>query len=348
MDLEGGRHVTRNKTDLSSRETELAFLFRALDAERWESAMGVDFTLQTEKYRSMIVEEAKTRVELRNPTFSSCGIYDRVYNLKLFTDPVKLKLFLTGNVLTEDNATITLSDFVGKQMLTVGDIICAENNAPMVIVLQNIQIVLRVLLSNEFSEVMETFINDLQGTLRPLELVKANLLTYTVEGVIRKFFKVVRSERTGSSPVIIKVKNPNECATYLQSLFHQLKDKLADHQTRGVEESYYNLRAGQNVSISRATFSITATSIKQEPGIKKKQSSRPCTGFTGGQVKVKSKDGSPYKCAHGKVRTFRHVNLKDLSEEEVSELVAKLPDIAQADCRKALKKSSGLLTSTGK
>ena len=36
--------------------------------------MGVDYLLQTEKYRIMIVEEAETRTELRKSAFASCGL----------------------------------------------------------------------------------------------------------------------------------------------------------------------------------------------------------------------------------------------------------------------------------
>jgi hypothetical protein len=60
-DLDGGRYQTRNKKDLGTREEELHFLFRALDVERREGAIGVDYVLQTEKYRALIVSEAKSR-----------------------------------------------------------------------------------------------------------------------------------------------------------------------------------------------------------------------------------------------------------------------------------------------
>ena len=111
-DLEGGKFNTRNKTDLEGREKELNFLFRALDFDRREYAMGVDYLLRTEKYRIMIVEEAETRTELRKAAFASCGLYDRVFTLRLFTDPGKLNVFLTGNVLSGDSITVTLHDLL--------------------------------------------------------------------------------------------------------------------------------------------------------------------------------------------------------------------------------------------
>ena len=209
-DLEGGRFHTRNKTDLEGRERELNFLFRALDFERREYAMGVDYVLQTEKYRIMIVEEAETRTELRKEAFASCGLYDRVFTLRLFTDPGKLKLFLTGNVLSGDSITVTLHDFMGLQKLSEGDFICPQQNKPLVEILRNVQLAMQVLLSDHFKDVFEQFIFLLEGPLRPLELVKSNLLIFTVEECLRVFFKLVRSERTGSCPVITLVRNPEE------------------------------------------------------------------------------------------------------------------------------------------
>jgi hypothetical protein len=127
-DLEGGQYITRNKTDLEGRERDLNFLSRALDKDKREYVMGVNYLLQTEKYRILIVEEAMTRTELRKHTFASCGLYDRVFTLRLFTDPGKLKLFLTENVLSGDPITVTLLDFMGSQQLSEGDIICPNQN----------------------------------------------------------------------------------------------------------------------------------------------------------------------------------------------------------------------------
>ena len=239
--MEGGEYHTRNKTDLEARERDLNFLFRALDYERREYAMGVDYLLQTEKYRVMIVEEAETRTELRKAAFASCGLYDRVFTLRLFTDPVKLKLFLTGNVLSGDSITVTLLDFMGSQQLSEGDIICPQQNKPLVDILRNLQLVMQVLLSDHFRDSFEPFIFFLEGPLRPLELVKSNLLIFTVEESLRVFFKLVRSERTGSCPIVTLVRNPEECAGYLQSLFGKLKERLSDHQLRRSEEEYFEM-----------------------------------------------------------------------------------------------------------
>jgi hypothetical protein len=343
-DLEGGRYNTRNKTDLEGRERDLNFLFRALDYERREYAMGVDYLLQTEKYRIMIVEEAETRTELRKAAFASCGLYDRVFNLRLFTDPVKLKLFLTGNVLSGDAMTVTLFDFMGSQQLSEGDIICPQQNKPLVDTLRNLQLVMQVLLSDHFKDSFEPFIFFLEGPLRPLELVKSNLLIFTVEESLRVFFKLVRSERTGSGPIVTSVRNPEECAVYLQSLFCKLKERLSDHQLRRSEEEYFEMflsnKMQSNKKIS-ATKTQTIT-IKQP----KKVSSRPCTGFIGEQLKAVLADGARYTCAFGSDCVFRHVTIKGKSQKEMSELFAQLPALARTDFRKVSKTQSSLHPAT--
>ena len=332
-DLDGGRYHTRNKTDLGTREEELHFLFRALDVDRREGAMGVDYLLQKEKYRALIVSEAKSRTELRNPAYTSCGLYDRVYKLRLFTEPVKLKLFLTGNVLTEEIPTLTLIDFMGSQPLVEGEFICPKQNAPLVATLQNLQLVLQVLLSNEFEDSIEPFISHLQGKLRPLELVKSNLLRFTVEAVLRKFFNVVSTVRTSKLPGVAAVKTSAKCSAYLQSLFSDLKETLSDHQSRGIEESYFHRAMGLNIS----SASVLSNESKPDLPTKTKVTGRPCSGFIGEQLKAKLADGSLYKCTYGADCTFRHATIKGKSDKELSELLSQLPSLAQADCRKVLK-----------
>ena len=58
LDMDGVRHGTRNKADLAVREKDLGLCFRALDPERWEFAMGVDFLLQSDGHHRTILERA--------------------------------------------------------------------------------------------------------------------------------------------------------------------------------------------------------------------------------------------------------------------------------------------------
>ena len=128
--------------------------------------------------------------------------------------------------------------------------------------MQNLQIVLQVLLSNDFEESIEPFIYHLQGKLRPLELVKSNLLRFTVEAVLRKFFKVVSTVRMGKLPLVAAVKTSAECSAYLQSLFSDLKETLSDHQSRGIEESYFHRAEGLKITPASTVSSESQSDVQ--------------------------------------------------------------------------------------
>ena len=116
----------------------------------------------------------------------------------MFLTPNKLELFLTGNALVEGTtSTLTVEDFSGKDKITTTNAICPEQNRPLADVLRNFQMTLEILLSGSFEGVMEAFIADLEGKLRLLELVTSDFLRYSVEEVIKKFFRVIRGN---SSP----------------------------------------------------------------------------------------------------------------------------------------------------
>ena len=85
------------------------------------------------------------------------------------------------------------------------------------------QVTLEILLSDSFEGVMEAFIADLEGKLRPLELVTSDFLRYSVEEVIKKFFRVIRSEKRGTTPDSYLVSNPAECATFLKEMLSRFQ-----------------------------------------------------------------------------------------------------------------------------
>ena len=99
LDLDGVKHHTRNKADLSLRERELAFLLRAMDSKRREYSVASDLSLQTEVYRRMLCEQSDTQAEDMKHTFMSCGLLSRVQRLQIFGKTEKLKLLLMGYVL---------------------------------------------------------------------------------------------------------------------------------------------------------------------------------------------------------------------------------------------------------
>ena len=50
--------------------------------------MGADFSLQTEDYMVMVTEQGRTRNELRQKAYLSCGILERMHGLSIFTNSV--------------------------------------------------------------------------------------------------------------------------------------------------------------------------------------------------------------------------------------------------------------------
>jgi hypothetical protein len=193
MDLDGVRHVTRNKTDISLRERELAFILRAMDSRKREYSVGSDATLQTETYRRMLCEQAMTQAEDRKHIFISCGLLTRVQRLQIFFKTEKLKLLLTGCVLLEGSAepTLTLEDFITTEKISARSIPCPNNNTGLISMLKNFQLVMQIVFSEAFESCLNVFIDHLEGALRPLDLVAADLLRHSVELTLRMVFRTI-------------------------------------------------------------------------------------------------------------------------------------------------------------
>ena len=342
LDLDGCKHSTRNKSDIALREKVLGFSFRAIDKERWEYVMGTDFLLQAAEYRVTIMQQGRLRAEHRHKAFTSCGFFDRIQGLPFLQKHSQIELLLTGQVLVEGEVpTLTLEDFVDGDKLSTGMVVCAEQNRPMVFVLKNLQMTLQVYLSSEFEGCFNPFIALLEGVKRPMELVAADFLKYSIEENLRKFFRVVSSERASATSEDAPLTNPGHCATFLSNLFVQLASDLGDHQLRAVEEEYFRMRLVREARITQK--SSTSTPLKASTPAKaaerrKESPLRPCAGHLGKQLKAVFPDGRPYKCSYGKACKFRHVGKVGKTPPELLELIAQLPSAAQEDLRKMTKK----------
>ena len=84
VDLDGGRHTTRTKTDISQREKDLYFVFRAMDHQKRDHCISPDVTLQPEEYRNMICEQYETQSGHRHEAFAACSLVGRVQRLFIF------------------------------------------------------------------------------------------------------------------------------------------------------------------------------------------------------------------------------------------------------------------------
>lgn len=228
--MDGIEHPTRFKENLASRETDLRFLFRTLERNRWFAAMGSEYILQEEEYRSLLIEESMASSQSRNEAFATSIYYDKVTALPLFTDPSKLRLYLTGNVfMGGPSPTVTMDDFTsstGNESRDRGHGLGSPFRN-LVSTLNNIHVVFQLLLSESFNMTFENFIYRLEAT-RKIEarLVPFDEIRQAVENVLSKFFRVVRTERPTDLAVYIQI--PEQCATYLGGLFETLLDRCTD------------------------------------------------------------------------------------------------------------------------
>ena len=299
--------------------------------------MGTDFLLQAAEYRVTIMQQGRHRAEHRHKAFTSCGFFDRIQGLSLLQKHGKIGLLLTGQILVEgDVPTLILEDFVDGDKLSTGLAVCAEQNRPMVGVLKNIQMTLQVYLSSEFEGCFNPFIALLEGVTRPMELVAADFLKYSVEENLRKFIRIVSSERASTTSDEAPLTNSGESAAYLYNLLDELADDLGDHRHRAIEEEYFRMRLVREARIIQKSASTPSkvTERKMESPL------RPCALHLGKQLKALFPDGRPYKCIYGKNCKFDHVSKVGKTPSELLGIISQLPSAAQEDLRKMTKKTA--------
>jgi hypothetical protein len=110
--LDGGRHVTRSKSELSIREKDMHLGFRVVDPERWPHLMGGDWVLQPAEYARTITEQVRRRPQHRDMAFQTCGLLVRIEKMDLTNKIEKLKSLMTGNFYGAGKGTsIEIHDF---------------------------------------------------------------------------------------------------------------------------------------------------------------------------------------------------------------------------------------------
>jgi hypothetical protein len=341
MNLDGDAFAMRDKNDIGAREKKLFTLFRMLDKLRWEYAMGPDYKLQTEEYRNTIMQQGRTRGDHKHKAFLTTSFLDRIQGLHLVQKSDDLELLLTGQLFVEGGSpTLELMDFAipnSSERISTGSSVCPFQNRPLVALLRNLQDTLMVFFSSAYQTCLDDFIKDLEGSERPMELVAADFLKYSVEETLRKFFRVIRSERRGPDSTEMPISNPEQCAAYLRSLFHQLSRDMKDDATRWVEEDYYRMRVAREAESPKPT---TPSSRTPEKSTEKASTSRPCAGHLGKQLKAVMPDGTGYKCKFGRTCIFKHIGKTGKSHAELLELIAQMPASAQGDLKAAIKKSA--------
>ena len=141
MNLGGESFSMRDKTDNGAKGKKLFLLFRILEKNRWEYAMGPDYKLQTEEYRNTVIQERRTRGDHKHKAFLTTSFLDIIQGLHLVKKSDVLELLLTGALFVEGGApTLELTDFAipnSSEALSTGNTICPYQNRPLVALLRN-------------------------------------------------------------------------------------------------------------------------------------------------------------------------------------------------------------------
>ena len=113
-----------------------------------------------------------------------------------------------------------------------------NNNVGIIAALKNLQMVMQIIFSEFFETCLESFIQNLEGSFRPMEPVAADFLKYAVELTLRRIFRIIRSVKSTSLEGF-SVRIPELCAALLTTSFDALAEKLSDHQSMTRQDAYF-------------------------------------------------------------------------------------------------------------
>jgi hypothetical protein len=279
------------------------------------------------------------------------GLTQQLQGLTIFRDKGKLKSLLTCSILVHSSSepTLTLDDFVIGHKISNKSSACPSNNIGMISTLENPQVALQLVFSNEFFECFKPFIEDFHGVKRPMQVVAADLLRFSVETTLRKFFTMVRSVRGSSLPDQLSLKTPKHCLDYFKSLFAKLSVSLSHFPTMQQHEAYFRFRLarrnemeGPSKTAGKAAKVVTPTvtfqiSDKGKSSGAPPSSSKPCAGFLGGLLGAVNKNGRPYRCNYGSGCSFQHVTPVGKTDDQLTAFEDAMSPVARVDLRKAMK-----------
>jgi hypothetical protein len=112
----------------------------------------------------------------------------------------RYKLFLLRYVLLEgsDEPTLSLENFVTQEKISTKLTPCTSSNVGLVSALKNLQLSMQIVFSEFFETCLDSFIENWEGAFRPMELVAADFLKHSVELVLRRSFRIIRSVKSSS------------------------------------------------------------------------------------------------------------------------------------------------------
>jgi hypothetical protein len=192
---------------------------------------------------------------------------------------------------------------------------------------------------------LDIFIEQLEGAYRPMELVAADFLKYSVELTLRNFFRVIRSVKS-SSIIGFSVEGPELCSKFMTNSFDKLAADLASHASMVRQDAFFRLRLARmtdtssvskaeqpNQKVEKQTVKFAETKMDDKVG---PVATKVCSGHIGKQLGAVRKDGRPYACGYGKDCTFSHVTIANKTDQRLTEIVASMPSPIQQDLLKAI------------
>jgi hypothetical protein len=256
---------------------------------------------------------------------------------------------MVGSVLKlGTNDTLSLEDFITTERITSKPTTCPNNNG-LVAILKNIQTMLQIVFSDAFEKCFDPFIEKLEGAVRPMELVPSDLLKHSVELTVRKVFRVVRSVKSASMP-LLDLEGPEKCAKFFTDSFEKTSSDLSDHAVMAKQDLFYRVKTARQSETPVGAKIEAAVAPKTErsqgkPAVSFAEpksgdgtagATKVCSGHLGKQLAAVRKDGRPYACGFGKDCTFVHMSIAGKSDQKLLEVAAAMPPPMRQDIARAI------------
>jgi hypothetical protein len=240
-----------------------------------------------------------------------------------------------------------MEDFVAPDFpIATGNQPDVFSNANLGAALRNVEATLVIFLSPAFKGVFTDMLDNLEGFMRPLELVSADFLKHSVVLALAKFFRVVKSQASTYDPAV-NLSTPEFCAAYLKAAFSKLSSDLSDDLERKRMEDHYNLslrKVAEFAKPTKPTKPVTRGASKAlskaAPGASDVEvAGAICGRHLGEQLgAVYGANRTKFSCAGVSACKKVHVDLSGFSAKKIQELISTMPASMQGALSAAARK----------
>ena len=131
--------------------------------------------------------------------------------------------------------------------------------------LENLQMAMGILLSEQFSGVFESLIDALEGREQPLLYIPSEFLVFMIASTIYEAFRIIRSI-PGSAT--LQLSTPTLAASYIDAQIKLLMSHVLDKDQRAVDMCRHNYlieRAASEVTSSASVSATTPSPLTKTP-----------------------------------------------------------------------------------